>query len=73
MLLLGRAMVRTPPLLVLDEPCQGLDPEHIEQVKGLIGRYCETYGATLIFVSHYPEELPACVTRFLRLEKGSIL
>ncbi|MFI5124691.1 MAG: ATP-binding cassette domain-containing protein [Chitinophagales bacterium] len=73
MLLLGRAMVRTPPLLVLDEPCQGLDPEHIEQVKGLIGRYCENYGASLIFVSHYPEELPACITRFLRLEKGAIL
>jgi len=73
MLLLGRAMIKTPPLLVLDEPGQGLDQEHIEQVKGLIDRYCETYGATLIFVSHYQEELPGCINRFLRLKNGCIV
>jgi molybdate transport system ATP-binding protein len=73
MLLLGRAMIKTPPLLVLDEPCQGLDQEHIELVKDLIGRYCGHYGATLIYVSHYSAELPGCINRFLRLQNGSIV
>ncbi|HEY4154533.1 MAG TPA: ATP-binding cassette domain-containing protein [Puia sp.] len=73
MLLLGRAMIKTPPLLVLDEPCQGLDQDHIDLVRGLIDRYCEYFGATLIYVSHYPEELPGSVNQFLRLKKGQIV
>jgi len=73
MLLLGRAMIKRPPLLVLDEPCQGLDQDHIKQVKDLISRYCRQFSATLIFVSHYEEELPQCVNRFLRLQAGSIV
>jgi molybdate transport system ATP-binding protein len=73
MVLLGRTMIKTPPLLVLDEPCQGLDPEHIEGVKNLVSRYCEHYAATLIFTSHYAEELPACVSQFLGIRKGIIV
>ncbi len=71
MLLLGRAMIKTPPLVVLDEPCQGLDAEHIERVKNLVSSYCEFYEATLIYVSHYSGELPGCIQQFLRLEKGN--
>ncbi|MFI5124890.1 MAG: ATP-binding cassette domain-containing protein [Chitinophagales bacterium] len=73
MVLLGRAMIKTPPLLVLDEPCQGLDVENIERVKNLISRYCKNYLGTLIYVSHYSEELPDCVDHFLRLEQGAIV
>jgi molybdate transport system ATP-binding protein len=73
MALLGRAMIKRPPLLVLDEPCQGLDQEHIEQVKSLIDRYMETFNATLIYVSHYPEEWPACIGHTLKLEKGIVV
>jgi molybdate transport system ATP-binding protein len=71
--LLGRAMIKTPPLLVLDEPFQGLDPEYLLRVKTLIDQYCGNYRATLIFVSHYVDEIPAAVNRFLRLEKGCIV
>jgi molybdate transport system ATP-binding protein len=72
MALLGRAMIKRPPLLVLDEPCQGLDREHIEQVKSLIDHYMATFNATLIYVSHYPEEWPACIGHTLKLEKGRV-
>ncbi len=64
-------MIKTPPLLVLDEPCQGLDAEHIERVKNLVTWYCDYYNATLIYVSHYSGELPDCIDQFLRLGKGS--
>ncbi|HVY75872.1 MAG TPA: ATP-binding cassette domain-containing protein [Puia sp.] len=73
MILLGRAMIKTPPLLVLDEPFQGLDDEHIDLVKRLIDHYVETYRATLIFVSHYIEERPLTVDKFIRLERGRII
>ena len=73
LLLLARAMIKHPPLLVLDEPCQGLDGHHTEAVRQLIDTYCRQEGATLIFVSHYPEELPEVVNKFLRLEKGHMV
>jgi molybdate transport system ATP-binding protein len=70
LLLLGRAMIKTAPLLVLDEPCQGLDSDQREFAKTLIDRYCSFYGATLIFVSHYPEDFPPSIGHTLHLQKG---
>ena len=72
MILLARALVKNPPLLILDEPCQGLDPDAIEYFKSVVDAICDTPRRTLIYVSHYPHEIPSCVTRFLRLEKGKV-
>ena len=68
--LLGRALVKNPPLLVLDEPCQNLDPAHISQFRDLIDTLCEGPDRTLLYVTHYAEEIPRCVTRLLRLTEG---
>jgi molybdate transport system ATP-binding protein len=73
MVLLGRAMIKMPPLLVLDEPCQGLDTGQIAKTLDLIDRYCLTYGSTLIFVSHYASDFPSCIGDQLRLEMGKRL
>ncbi len=70
--LLGRAMIKLPPLLILDEPCQGLDESDIESVKQLVDGYCKERGATLIYVSHYPDEWPACVNHAANLDNGRI-
>ena len=40
LILLGRAMIKTPPLLVLDEPCQGLDESQTAFALNMIDRYC---------------------------------
>jgi molybdate transport system ATP-binding protein len=72
LVLLGRALVKKPPLLILDEPCQGLDREQTAFTLGLIDRYCHHYGATLIFVSHYASDFPACIRKTLRLNRGKI-
>ncbi len=68
--LLARALVKNPPLLVLDEPCQGLDDEQKEQFVQLIDDLCEQLDKTLIYVSHYEEEIPECVDKVLLLEAG---
>jgi molybdate transport system ATP-binding protein len=73
MILLGRAMIKKPPLLVLDEPCQGLDPVQTAFTLRTIDRYCALFGASLIFVSHYQEDFPACIRQNLHLEKGKIV
>jgi molybdate transport system ATP-binding protein len=71
MILLARALIKNPPMLILDEPCQGLDEEQTKYFRQLIGLLCEAFDTTLIYVSHYREELPDCVDRFLRLDNGS--
>lgn len=73
MVLLARALVKNPPLLILDEPCQGLDTDAIEYFKSVVNAICDTDQRTLIYVSHYPHEIPSCVTHYLKLEKGKVV
>lgn len=68
--LLARALVKNPPLLILDEPCQGLDDQQVNEFVGLIDDVCERSGKTLIYVSHYQNEVPACVEHVMLLENG---
>ncbi len=65
--LLARAFVKDPLLYILDEPLQGLDEEHRLFVKSLLDRYCGAPGKTLVMVTHYPEEYPACIDHSLSL------
>ncbi|MCC8200112.1 MAG: ATP-binding cassette domain-containing protein [Tannerellaceae bacterium] len=67
--LLARAFVKDPDLLVLDEPLHGLDICHKQQVVHIIGQFCDRPGKTLVYVTHYPHELPACVDRRYELVK----
>lgn len=73
LIMLARALVKNPPLLILDEPCQGLDDEQSQQFKQLVNKVCTNFGSTLIYVSHYQKDIPGCVKLFLRLESGRIL
>jgi molybdate transport system ATP-binding protein len=72
MILLGRAMIKRPPLLILDEPCQGLDSEQTAFTISLIDQYCSRFVAGLIFVSHYKEDFPACIRQTLHLDNGKM-
>ena len=72
LILMGRAMIKTPPLLVLDEPCQGLDEFQTGFAINIIDRYCQRYRATLIYVSHYTEDYPPDIDQILRLNKGKM-
>jgi molybdate transport system ATP-binding protein len=68
--LLARALIKNPTLLVLDEPCQGLDDHQTKQFLQLIDEVCSRSVTTLIFVSHYEDEIPACITKKLELHHG---
>jgi molybdate transport system ATP-binding protein len=72
LVLLARALVKNPPLLILDEPCQGLDQEVSSWFIALINEVCVRMKKTLVYVSHYEEEIPPCVTYTLKLEQGRI-
>jgi molybdate transport system ATP-binding protein len=72
-ILLIRALVKDPPLLILDEPCQGLDAERRDEFLELINEVCIAGNKTMIFVSHYEKDLPACISHFIKLDKGKIV
>jgi len=66
--LIARAMVKSPCLLILDEPCEGLDGDHREKVLKLINDIGSETRTHLLFATHYPDEIPPCITHTLRLE-----
>jgi molybdate transport system ATP-binding protein len=68
--LLARAMVKNPPLLILDEPCQGFNEYEQMFFKNLLDTICALTNLTLIYVSHYREEIPESVTHFFKLQNG---
>ena len=70
LVLLVRAFVKCPDLLILDEPFHGLDNRYRLRAQALIDRYMQNPSKTLIMVTHYEEELPQCIDHTLKLKKN---
>ncbi len=71
--LLARALVKNPPLLILDEPCQGLDAQQQQHFKYLLELICQNSNTTLIYVTHYQQEIPEVADKVLRLDNGKVV
>jgi molybdate transport system ATP-binding protein len=67
MVLLARALVKNPRLLILDEPCQGLDAAHREFLVQEVDALLRSGSVTAIYVTHRPEEIPRSIKRVLKL------
>ncbi|MDO4946116.1 MAG: ATP-binding cassette domain-containing protein [Fibrobacter sp.] len=70
LVLMARAAIRPPEVLLLDEPSQGLKGEYREKLFHLLQLLSTE--TTLILVSHYEEEWPPCMTHLLRMPKFSL-
>jgi len=68
--LLARAMVKSPVLLILDEPCQGFDEQQTVNFKAVIDTICANSDMTIIYVSHYQNEIPGSITKLYKLHNG---
>lgn len=62
LLLITRAMVKHPPILILDEPLQGLDGINRKLVKHFIEQLVNNSHTQLLFVSHQDSDAPNCIT-----------
>ena len=73
LILIARAVVKTPQLLILDEPCNGLDAEYRRAVLHILDQIARNGHTHLLYVSHQAEDMPTCITHRLYLEKGRIV
>ncbi|MFL5867781.1 MAG: ABC transporter ATP-binding protein [Thermoleophilaceae bacterium] len=71
-LLIARALVNRPELVVLDEPTTGLDPQARLAVWGLLDRL-RSEGVTLIVTTHYMEEAERICDRLVIMDEGRIV
>lgn len=67
LVLLARALVKRPPLLVLDEPCQNLDKKNRERFLALLDELCADTATALVFVTHLRGTMPKCIKHKLLL------
>ncbi len=70
LVLLARAFVKDPQLLILDEPLHGLDNRNRRLVKDVIETFCRRRNKTLIMVTHYKDELPSIIDHEIFLRKS---
>lgn len=67
--LLCRAFVKNPDLLILDEPFHGLDENFRNRATHIINAYCADRTKTLIMVSHYEEDFPQAIDHTIQLQR----
>ncbi len=61
-----------PQVLILDEPCAGLDPKGREVILNMIKEYQNKTGNTILFVSHSMEDVAKLCSKVLVLNKGEV-
>jgi molybdate transport system ATP-binding protein len=72
MILLARAMVKSPALLIVDEPCHGLDIPNRKRILDILERIGQTQ-THLLYVTNHKDEILNCVTHVMRIHKGRLI
>lgn len=72
--LIARALLAQPPLLLLDEPCAGLDPVARKHLLTLVERQASRRrGPAIVLITHHVEEITPAFTHVLILRRGRIV
>ena len=68
--LIARAVVKCPPLLILDEPCHGLDSASKRRILAILQNIADSGITTLLHVTHDPDEVLPCEKHIMELHPG---
>lgn len=68
---LAQALIHDPDILILDEPTTGLDPNQLEEIRGLIRQVGKE--KTVMLSSHIMQEVEAVCNRVIIINKGKIV
>jgi molybdate transport system ATP-binding protein len=71
--LIARAVVKSPVLLFLDEPCDGLDRDNRQKILGVLDYIGSNTYSRLVYVTHHEDEILPCITHRLILHQGRIV
>ncbi|MFI5959945.1 ATP-binding cassette domain-containing protein [Cryptosporangium sp. NPDC051539] len=70
---IAMGLIHTPPLLFLDEPSTGLDPQNRVNLQEHIRRLREEYGTTIVLTTHYLDEADALAERIVVIDHGVLI
>jgi ABC-2 type transport system ATP-binding protein len=70
---LATALIGNPRVLLLDEPANGLDPEGIVWLRGLLRHFADVDGRTVLISSHVLSEVEQTVDRVVIIAKGRLI
>ncbi len=65
--LFARALIKNPKLLILDEASQGMDSSQRKLFRDTVDEIIKNSSLTLIYTSHYKEDIPTCVNQVFEL------
>lgn len=66
LVLLARALVKQPPMLILDEPCQNLDAQNRKRFVDILDLTCGEKATTLLYITHLEDTIPRCITNTIQ-------
>lgn len=70
---LAQAILHDPPVLILDEPTDGLDPNQKHEVRNLISEMGASQGKAIVLSTHILEEVEAVCTRAVIINRGKVV
>jgi ABC-2 type transport system ATP-binding protein len=70
---IARALLHDPPILLLDEPTLGLDPNFARQIRNQIRELSEKHGKTVLLTTHYMDEADQLCDRVAFINNGKIV
>lgn len=70
---LGKALVNTPEVLLLDEPTASLDPDTADRIRGYLDEFRKKHGTTFVLASHNMKEVERLCDNVLMMKRGKIV
>ena len=69
-LCIAQAFMEHPPLMILDEPMNGLDKHGVQEIRTLLRQLCDKEGVTILMSSHYAEDIEALCDTVCEMDGG---